>query len=110
MLSVCLVFSVMLQSLAFDSQFTFTHTNSHIIMFFTPSTRNSIASSMIKNLEVNPSTNQVLVTYSNSKKYLYTDVSEDAIFDVLFNNVKSFGQWVNQYCKQEDVSFFAIAD
>ena len=79
-------------------------------MFFTPSTRNSIASSMIKNLEVNPSTNQVLVTYSNSKKYLYTDVSEDAIFDVLFNNVKSFGQWVNQYCKQEDVSFFAIAD
>ena len=78
-------------------------------MFFTPSTRNAVKSSMIKNLEVNPSTCQVLVTYNNDSQYLYTDVCEDAIFDVLFNNVKSFGQWVNKHCKLDDVSCFAIA-
>lgn len=78
-------------------------------MFFTPSTRNAVKSSMIKNLEVNPSTNQVLVTYNNDKKYVYCDVDESAIFDVLFGYVESFGKWVNQHCKQEDVSFFEIA-
>ena len=78
-------------------------------MFFTPSTRNAVQSSMIKNLEVDPSNDQVLVTYNNGSKYLYTNVDEDAIFEVLFNQVESFGQWVNKYCKQDNVSFFAIA-
>jgi len=78
-------------------------------MFFAPSTRNAIKSSMIKNLEVNPSTNQVLVTYNNDKQYVYCNVDESAIFDVLFGYVESFGKWVNKNCKQEDVSCFAIA-
>ena len=78
-------------------------------MFFIPAARNTIKSSSIKQLEISPATNQALVTYNNGNQYLYTDVSEDGIFDVMFNNVESFGKWVNKYCKCDDVACFPIA-
>ena len=79
-------------------------------MFFTPSTRNAIKSSAIQNLEVSPKYTQALVTFNNGKQYLYTNVSEDGMFDVIFGNVKSFGKWVNAYCLNDsDVSSFNLA-
>jgi len=79
-------------------------------MFFTPSARNSIKSSAIKNLEVNPSATQALVTFNNGKQYLYSNVDTDGLFEVVFGNVKSFGKWVNAYCLNDtDVSSFNLA-
>lgn len=79
-------------------------------MFFTPSARNAIKSSAIQNLEVNQTTNQAIVTFNNGKQYLYSNVSDDAMCDVIFSNVKSFGKWVNEYCvKDVEVSSFTLA-
>ena len=84
--------------------------HTHHIMFFTPSSRNAVNSSAIKDLEVSQSTNQAVVTYNNGKQYLYSGICEDAMFDVIFGNVKSFGKWVNSAClKDYEVSTFALA-
>jgi len=79
-------------------------------MFFTPSSRNAVKSSAIEDIEVNQSTNQAVVTYNNGKQYLYSGICEDAMFDVIFGNVKSFGKWVNNAClKDYEVSTFKLA-
>ena len=78
-------------------------------MFFLPAARNAIKSSSIEQLEVSPCTNQALVTFKGGNQYLYSNIDEDAMFDVLFHNVKSFGKWVNDNCKVDGVSVFAIA-
>ncbi len=79
-------------------------------MFFTPSTRNAIKSSAVNNIEVNQSTNQAIVTFNSGKQYLYSGICEDAMFDIIFGQVKSFGKWVNASCvKDSDVSAFALA-
>jgi len=79
-------------------------------MFFTPSTRNAIKSSAVQNIEVNQSTNQAIVTFNSGKQYLYSGICEDAMFDIIFGQVKSFGKWVNISCvKDSDVSAFALA-
>ena len=82
----------------------------YYIMFFTPSARNAIKSSAIKNLEIHQFAQQVLVTFNNGKQYLYSNVSEDGIFDLIAGNVKSFGKWVNAYCLNDtEVSSFSLA-
>ena len=79
-------------------------------MFFTPSTRNAIKSSAVNNIEVNQSSNQAIVTFNSGKQYLYSGICEDAMFDIIFGQVKSFGKWVNVSCvKDSDVSAFALA-
>ena len=79
-------------------------------MFFTPSTRNAIKSSAVNNIEVNQSTNQAVVTFNSGKQYLYSGICEDAMFDIIFGQVKSFGKWVNASCINDtDVSTFALA-
>ena len=78
-------------------------------MFFVPAARNAIKSSSIKELEVSPLHNQALVTYKSGNQYLYSNIDEDAMFDILFHNVESFGKWVNKFCKADGVSVFPIA-
>tara|TARA_R100000458_G_scaffold28762_1_gene26253 strand:- start:497 stop:739 length:243 start_codon:yes stop_codon:yes gene_type:complete len=79
-------------------------------MFFIPAARNTIKSSSIEQLEISPKTNQALVTYKGGNQYLYNNIGEDALFDVIFYNVKSFGKWVNDNCKKADgVTCFPIA-
>ncbi len=66
-------------------------------MFFKP---NAFESSTIRNIMLNPSTNQVIVQFKgNDKTYLYENVSVDAITDVFFGEITSFGKFVNAYCK-----------
>ena len=81
----------------------------YIHMFFVPAARNAIKSSSIKELEVSPLHNQALVTYKSGNQYLYSNIDEDAMFDILFHNVESFGKWVNKFCKADGVSVFPIA-
>ena len=79
-------------------------------MFFTPSSRNAVKSSAIKDIEVNQATNQAVVTYNSGKQYLYSGICEDAMFDIIFGQVKSFGGWVNAaLLKDSDVSTFKLA-
>jgi hypothetical protein len=79
-------------------------------MFFTPSSRNAVKSSAIKNIEVNQATNQAVVTYNTGKQYLYSGICEDAMFDIIFGQIKSFGKWVNAaLLKDSDVSTFKLA-
>ena len=81
-----------------------------IIMFFTPSSRNAVKSSAIKDIEVSQATNQAVVTYNNGNQYLYSGICEDAMFDIIFGQVKSFGGWVNAaLLKDSDVSTFKLA-
>ena len=95
-------FSVDFMSTFYPPYFTYT-------MFFVPATRNPIQSSSIKQLEVSPLHNQALVTYKSGNQYLYSNIDEDAMFDILFHNVESFGKWVNKFCKADGVSVFPIA-
>ena len=78
-------------------------------MFFVPAARNAIKSSSIQELEVSPLHNQALVTYKSGNQYLYSNIDEDAMFDILFHNVESFGKWVNKFCKADGVAVFPIA-
>ncbi len=96
---------------AFNVAFTATiiHLISHTQMFFVPAARNAIKSSSIQELEVSPLHNQALVTYKSGNQYLYSNIDEDAMFDILFHNVESFGKWVNKFCKAEGVAVFPIA-
>ena len=67
-------------------------------MFFSPSC--SLNSSTIRTIEFNPPTSQVMVQFkNNAKTYLYDNVSEEAIVDVFFGEIVSFGKFVNAYCK-----------
>jgi len=77
-------------------------------MWFSISDRNPIESSMIKDIEVNPEANQAFVTYNNDTRYLYTNIDTDDMFDLMFDNIKSFGKWVNEACKVEGVSSFKV--
>lgn len=86
-----------------------THSSHIHAVFFTPSNRNAIQSSMVKDLEINPASHQALVTYKNNRQYLYDNISEDAIFDIMFGYEESFGKWVNKHCKIDGVSVYKIA-
>ena len=78
-------------------------------MFFKPYT---IESSTVRNILLNPSTNQVMVQFKNNNKtYLYENVNEEAIVDVFFGEIVSFGKFVNAYCKGNlTTSFDMVTD
>jgi hypothetical protein len=66
-------------------------------MFFKP---NTLKSSNVRNILLNPSTNQVIVQYiNNAKTYLYDNVNSEAIIDFFFGEYESAGKFVNAYCK-----------
>lgn len=88
--------------------YTITPLISHTLMWFSISDRNPIDSSMIKDIEVNPAANQAFVTYNNGSRYLYTSIDTDDMFDLMFDNVESFGKWVNDACKCEGVHCFEL--
>ncbi len=71
-------------------------------MFFKP---NRIESSTVRNILLDPTTNQVIVQFkADSKTYLYDNVSIEAITDVFFGEVTSYGKFVNAYCKGNRVT------
>ena len=75
---------------------TFTLSTNYI-MFVSPTI---VKSSTIRNIQLNPTDNQVIVQFlNNAKTYLYENVSADAIYDVIDGELTSLGKFVNAYCK-----------
>ena len=65
-------------------------------MFVSPTI---IKSSTVRNIQLNPSDNQVIVQFlNNAKTYLYENVSADAIYDVI-GEITSLGKFINAFCK-----------
>ena len=66
-------------------------------MFFQPS---NFTSSNVRDIRLNPETNQVIVQFvNNAKTYLYDNVSSEAMLDFFFGEFESVGKFVNAYCK-----------
>ena len=59
-------------------------------------------SSAIKSLDVSPVNNQALVEFTNGSRYLYNNVPEESILDVIYGEIKSLGFFVNAYCKAQN--------
>ena len=55
----------------------------------------NIDSTAINSLKVDPSAGSAVVEFTEGRKYLYTNVNVDAIYDLLKNGTESFGRWVN---------------
>ena len=55
----------------------------------------NIDSTAINSLKVDPSTGTAEVEYKEGRKYLYSNVNVDSIYDLLKNGAESFGLWVN---------------
>ncbi len=55
----------------------------------------NIDSSAINSLKVDPSAGTAEVEYKEGRKYLYSNVNVDSIYDLLKNGAESFGLWVN---------------
>ncbi len=60
-----------------------------------------ITSSAIESLMVSPANNQAIVEFKNGKRYLYNNVQDFAIMDLLFGEIESLGKFVNAYCKYD---------
>jgi len=62
------------------------------------STLQSIDSTCVQSMSVNPRDNQVIVEFKSGSKFLYQNVSFEAILDLLVGEITSVGKFVNAYC------------
>ena len=62
------------------------------------STLQSIESTCVQSMSVNPRDNQVIVEYKSGSKFLYNNVDLEAILDVICGEITSLGKFVNAYC------------
>ena len=62
------------------------------------STLQSIDSTCVQSMSVNPRDNQVIVEFKSGSKFLYNNVSFEAILDLLVGEITSLGKFVNAYC------------
>ena len=67
-------------------------------------------SSAINSLSVDPSGGTAQAEYKDGRKYLYTNVNVDSIYDLLKNGTESFGRWVNiNLAGKKGVSYTQLA-
>ena len=70
----------------------------------------NIDSTAINSLKVDPSAGTAEVEYKEGRKYLYSNVNVDSIYELLKNGADSFGQWVNaNLVGKKGVSFTELA-
>ena len=60
-------------------------------------------SSMLNALKVDAGQSQAIVEYNDGSKYLYNDVDFSAIYELLYRNTDSLGQWVINNLKVDSV-------
>ena len=60
-------------------------------------------SSMIQSLKVDAGQSQAIVEYNNGSKYLYQNVDFSALYDLIYRNTDSLGQWVINNLKVDSV-------
>ena len=66
----------------------------------------NIDSTAINSLKVDPSAGTAEVEFKEGRKYLYTNVSVDSIYELLKNGADAFGQWVNVNLSRNDNTQF----
>ena len=62
-----------------------------------------VKSSCVADLRVDARNNQALVEYKDGSKYLYNNVDFSALYDLIYKETDSLGQWVINSCKSEGV-------
>ena len=62
-----------------------------------------IKSSMVADLRVDARNNQAIVEYKDGSKYLYNNVDFSALYNLIYNQTDSIGQWVINSCKVDGV-------
>ena len=60
-------------------------------------------STMVKDLRVDAGKSQAIVEYNNGSKYLYNDVDFSALYELIYRNTDSIGQWVINNLKIDSV-------
>ena len=70
----------------------------------------NIKSSSVAELSINATTRQAIVRYVGSDRpYLYTGVDFNALYNIVFTQVDSIGQWVNENLKNvANVECYAV--
>ena len=58
---------------------------------------------MVKDLRVDAGKSQAIVEYNNGSKYLYNDVDFSALYELIYRNTDSIGQWVINNLKIDSV-------
>ena len=72
----------------------------HLLLFKMFLTVSNIKSTSVEELSVNCATKQAVVRYIGSDRpYLYTGVDFNALYNIVFTQVDSIGQWVNKNLK-----------
>ena len=62
-----------------------------------------LKSSMVKDLRVDAGKSLAIVEYNNGSKYLYSGVDFSALYDLLYRQTDSIGQWVINNLKVDSV-------
>ena len=60
-------------------------------------------SSCVNNLKVDAGTSIAVVEYNNGSKYLYQNVDFSALYDLIYRNTDSIGNWVINNLKTDGV-------
>ena len=71
-----------------------------LIMFLQVTDRKS---SMVQSLKVDAGHSQAIVEYNNGSKYLYNGVDFSALYELIYRNTDSLGQWVINNLKVDSV-------
>ena len=58
---------------------------------------------MVKDIKVDAGKSQAIVEYNNGSKYLYNDVDFSALYELIYRNTDSIGQWVINNLKIDSV-------
>ena len=79
-------------------------TTIHTILFNTMFLQvTNVQSSMITDLKVDAGSSTAIVEYNNGSKYLYQNVDFSALYDLIYRNTDSLGQWVINNLKVDSV-------
>ena len=58
---------------------------------------------MVKDIKVDAGKSLAVVEYNNGSKYLYSDVDFTALYDLIYRQTDSIGQWVINNLKIDSV-------
>ena len=63
----------------------------------------NVKSSMVSELQIDAGKNQAIVEFNDGSKYLYNDVDFSALYDLIYRQTDSLGQWVINNLKKDSV-------
>jgi len=63
----------------------------------------NVKSSAVRELSIDARNHQAIVEYNSGDKYLYNNVDFTALYNLIYNQTDSIGQWVINSCKVDGV-------